>query len=87
MNRSPRFRAYVRSPQLRTCGHPNLCTRSAISCREQVQQTAPSFDDLIGTQENRPRKGQTNDPGGLEVDDQLKLGGLLDRQIQRGERP
>jgi len=46
-----------------------------------VQQTAPSFDDLIGTQENRLRKGQTNDPGGLEVDDQLKLGGLLDRQI------
>src|SRR5262245_61118760 len=39
------------------------------------------MDDVIGSQEQRLRDGEAECLGGLEVDDQLKLRGLLDGQI------
>src|SRR5262245_54253121 len=42
---------------------------------------APLLDHLIGSGEDRRRDGQPEGFGGLEVDDELELGRLLDRQI------
>ena len=38
-------------------------------------------DDLVGPQQQRVRDCQAQRLGGLEVDDELELGGLLDRKI------
>jgi hypothetical protein len=46
-----------------------------------------SFDDLISPKEERRRDRQTDRLGGLEVDDQLEFGRLLDRQITRRGTP
>jgi hypothetical protein len=46
-----------------------------------VQQTSTLFDHLVGAGEQRQRHGEAERPGGLEVDDQLDLGGLLNRQV------
>ena len=40
-----------------------------------------SFDDLVGTGEDRRRHGETKRLSGLEIDDQLEFGRLLHRQI------
>jgi hypothetical protein len=37
----------------------------------QYSKTAPLFDHLVGTAEERYRDGEAQRPGGLEVDDQL----------------
>jgi hypothetical protein len=42
-----------------------------------------SFDHFVGARQQRRRHGDAERPGGLEVDDQLNLGWLLDRQIRR----
>jgi len=41
------------------------------------------FDDLVGASKKQLRDGNTECLGGLEVDDEFDLGGLLDRQIGR----
>jgi hypothetical protein len=41
--------------------------------------TARLFDQLVGATEQRDRHGEAQHLGGLQVDDQLDLGGLLDR--------
>src|SRR5215510_1956643 len=41
------------------------------------------FDYLIRPQQDRLWDSQAERLGGLEVDDQLKLGGILDRQVRR----
>ena len=42
------------------------------------QQIASLFDHLIGTSKQRWRHGEAECLGGLEIDGQLELGGLLD---------
>jgi hypothetical protein len=37
-----------------------------------------SLDDVIGSQQQGLRDGEAEGFGSLEIDDQLKLGGLLD---------
>src|SRR5262249_46462221 len=43
--------------------------------------TAASFDDLIGTAEEREGKGGVERRRRLEIDDHFNIRGLLDRQI------
>src|SRR5262245_14646162 len=51
---------------------------SAITGREQVQQTAFLLDHLVGEQLQRVRHIETERPGRLQIDDELKLGRLQD---------
>src|SRR5262245_9897113 len=46
-------------------------------------ELASSFDHLVGTQQERFRDRQTKRLGGGQVDDEIELGGLLDRDITR----
>src|SRR3974390_3302920 len=39
------------------------------------------FDHIVGTGEQRGREREAEPPGGLEVDDQFDLCGLLNRQV------
>src|SRR5215813_11754342 len=41
----------------------------------------PLFDDLVRSQQERRRDGEAEGLGGLQVDDESKLGWLLYRQI------
>ena len=45
------------------------------------QQTAQSFDYLIGTDEQIGRHSDPKHLRGLKIDDQFDLRGLLDRQV------
>src|ERR1700730_1749119 len=45
------------------------------------QQTASLFDYLVGTAQQRNRKGKAERFRGLEIDHQLGIRGLLDRQV------
>jgi len=44
---------------------------------------AASFDNFVGAAEQNGRDRQTEHPGGLEIDDQLELCRLLNREIGR----
>src|SRR5712692_896290 len=56
--------------------------RVHLGDRRAGRWRAPSLlDDLIGASEDRLRHGQAERVGGLQVDDQLKLGQLLHRQV------
>jgi hypothetical protein len=56
-------------------------TRWAKNGREQTQQTARLFDDLVSAAEQRDWEGDTERRGGLKVYDQLDLRRPLYRQI------
>src|SRR6476619_2045176 len=69
-----------------TSGPPLLVAvrlRSAITGREQLQQTARLFDDLVGASEQRRRHFKAERLGSFEVDDQLVLRRRLHRQVGR----
>ena len=42
-----------------------------------------SFNDIVGAGEDRRRDREAERVGGLEIDDELEFGRLLDRQIGR----
>src|ERR1700730_544707 len=47
------------------------------------QQMALLFDHFVGSSEKRLRHRKAERLGGLEIDDQLGIGGLLDRRVSR----
>src|ERR1700720_3173785 len=49
----------------------------------QKEKSSASFDYLVSRGEQRRRDGQAERSGGLQIDYQLKLSGLLYRQIAR----
>jgi hypothetical protein len=44
-------------------------------------EVASSFDHLVGAGEQRDGESEAQCLGGLEVDDELDLNGLLERQV------
>src|SRR5258708_28691065 len=62
---------------------------AALSTPTQMMRARaiPLFDHLVGAAEQRDRNGDAERLGGLEVDDEFHLGGLLDRQGGRALPP
>src|SRR5215471_19808333 len=63
--------------------HRSETLLSANTRPEQVQQTTRLFDNLVGGREQRRRHGEAKYPGGLSVNNQLKLRSLHDWQFCR----
>ena len=51
--------------------------------RTHTRQQGRSLDDLVGAGKQRGRNAEPERGGGLEVDGQFELGGLLHRQVTR----
>src|SRR5262245_8726633 len=59
-----------------------FATKSARSCREQVQQRKPALlDHLVGAGEQGRRHGEAEQFRRLQVDSELELGRLRHRQV------
>jgi len=63
----------------RTAG-PYRCATNGLMHRSKI---ASLLDHLVGADQQRCGKLNTERPGALEVDDELKFDGLLDRQVRR----
>src|SRR5262249_23255386 len=75
----PRSNGHKRMPpQNRLRRSPR--SRRKICQRAMEEEGGASFDHLVGAGEERRRNFEAKRPSGVEVDDQLYLGGLLDRQ-------
>jgi hypothetical protein len=62
-------------------GGRDRCPLSANKGRTALQQISALFDDLVGECEKRFRNLNADCLGGRDVDDKLKFGRLLDRNI------
>src|SRR5215468_557970 len=63
-------------------GSHSLLIRTAVWHSDAARgPSTPSFDHLVGAREQRIRHGKTERPCGRQVDDQIELGRLLDREI------
>src|ERR1700730_5960677 len=60
--------------------HPAIVHRSDAIDPGSAAQRSCLFYDFVGAVEQREREGDAQRLGGLEVDDQLDFGGLLDSQ-------
>ena len=60
---------------------PSRCPLCAISCREQVQQCAVLINYLVGNGEYAWRNFKAERVRGPQIDDQLKFGRCLHRQV------
>ena len=59
-----------------------------VSCRREItrwanRRIAALFDHLVGEHEQVMRNGEAECIGGLEVDNEIEFGRLLDRDIAR----
>jgi hypothetical protein len=83
----PRFRALAlfgrRSHELVVRTSMPASENLHISGCEQSQRRSRLFDHLIGAGEQRVRHGEPERPSGGEIDDQIELGRLLDRDVGR----
>src|SRR5262249_29724071 len=76
-----RLKCHVRfAPKADGWQNVSGCPLSAKSRHMQCSNCS-LFDHLVGAREQQRRNVETDRFGGGEVDDELKLGGLLDRQI------
>jgi hypothetical protein len=63
-------------------GHGRLLTDNRRS-KFEGKQTLESLDYLVDADQERLRDGEAESFGGLAVDEQLQLRGLLDGQVRR----
>src|SRR4030095_5770031 len=70
--------AYYRSP---SAAPRRRAARRGGRQHQQETSAAPSFDHLIRPRQQQRGDGEAEGFGGLEVDDQLELRGLLDWQV------
>src|SRR5262245_48454967 len=75
---APRQKVCPLYPRKRTCAVQRL-----MSAKGQKRTLRHSFDHVVGAAEQRLRDGQAEGFGGFEIDRQLELGGLLDREVCR----
>jgi hypothetical protein len=54
---------------------------TATASRPDAPQQSISFNDLVGTQQERLGDRQAERLGGREIDDKLELGRLFDRKV------
>jgi hypothetical protein len=71
------------SAPIATVSHQNVIGREGPGadlsrCSKQSVQKPGLLDHLVGAAKQRNRKGDTERPSGLQVDDQLDFGRLLD---------
>ena len=64
-------------------GVADFCNNICQFWTHGPQQTASSFDHLVGARDKRHRRGEAEHFGGLEVDDKLEFGRLLHRKVGR----
>jgi hypothetical protein len=73
----------VRFAPKATVSRQNAIRRYVPIATNAPQQKASLFDYLIGARKQRTRDGEAECLGGFEVDHELELGRLFNRQITR----